>query len=82
VGEYSFPKSTKGLKPEKIIFQEVLQTEPSTYKTMIREAFAQKKSVFIILPTEYDIKSFNDALTRGSEQFTFVFHSRISRERH
>jgi primosomal protein N' len=64
----------KNLKPEKLLFQAPLEDRLSFYKTFIRGSFAEKKSVFIVLPTEYDIKTFGESLSRGIEQFTFAVH--------
>jgi primosomal protein N' (replication factor Y) len=66
------------LKSEKLLLQLPFTDRISIYKTLIRENFALKKSVFIVLPTEQDIKIFLDVLSKGVEQFTFVIHSGIS----
>ncbi|MBI3888567.1 hypothetical protein HY311_02125 [Candidatus Nomurabacteria bacterium] len=66
------------LKSEKLIFQAPREERFSSYKTLIRGAFAQKKSVFIVMPTEHDIKIFSESLSHGIEQFTFCVHSGIS----
>jgi primosomal protein N' (replication factor Y) len=70
--------SLKNLKSEKLLFQAPKEDRFSVYKTMIRGSFAQKKSVFIVLPTERDIKIFAEILSRGIEQFTFCIHSGIA----
>ena len=44
------------------------------YKTLIRGYFVLKKSVFMVLPTEYDIKIFSQSLSKGIENFTFFMH--------
>jgi primosomal protein N' (replication factor Y) len=66
------------LKSEKLLFQAPKEDRFSVYKTLIRGSFAQKKSVFVVLPTERDIKIFTEALSRGIEQFTFCIHSGIA----
>ncbi len=43
--------------------------------------FAQKKSIFIVLPTEYDIEVFEESLAKGIEQFTFTFHGGIDHKK-
>jgi primosomal protein N' len=68
----------KNLKSEKLLFQAPFEDRVTYYKTLIRESFAQKKSVFITLPTEHDLQIFTDFLSRGIEQFTFSIHSGIS----
>ncbi len=59
------------IKTEKLLFQARLEDRISFYKTLIRGYFALKKSVFIVLPTEYDIKIFYQSLSKGIENFTF-----------
>ena len=71
-------KELVGVKPEKLLFQAPWEERISTYKTLIRGSFAQKKSVFIVLPTENDIKVFEEQLSRGIEQFTFSLHGGLS----
>lgn len=68
---------TNKLLNEKLIFQESFKNRISYYKTYIRNQFALKKSIFLILPTIEDIKEWNDILSKGIEQFTYTFHSDI-----
>src|ERR1035437_5725827 len=67
----STPASAQKLKSEKLLFQTPLEDRISSYKTLIRGSFAQKKSVFIVLPTQFDIDKFTNQLSKGIEQFTF-----------
>lgn len=69
------------LKTEKLIFQASTEDRISAYKTLIRESFAQKKSVFIVLPTEHDIKILYEILSKGIEQFAFSFHGELSKKK-
>ncbi len=71
-------EETPKIKTEKLLLQLPLTERLSIYKTLIRESFAAKKSVFIVLPTEKDIDTFLDLLSKGIEQFTFKIHSGIS----
>ncbi|MEK7190581.1 MAG: hypothetical protein AAB661_02350 [Patescibacteria group bacterium] len=70
--------SLNRLKSEKLLFQAPLEDRISAYKTLIRGSFALKKSVFIVLPIEYDIKKFKEILSKGIEQFTFAIHGGLS----
>ncbi len=63
------------LKTEKLLLQLPLIDRILIYKTLIRENFALKKSVFLVLPTEQDIKIFQESLSKGIEQFTFAIKS-------
>ena len=64
----------QNIKTEKLIFQAGLEDRISYYKTLVRGYFALKKSVFIVLPTEYDIEIFYQALSKGIENFTFSIY--------
>ena len=69
---------SKSIRAEKLLLQYGLQDRISIYKTLIRESFAKGKSVFIVLPTQFDIDIFNKQLSKGIEKFTFSIHSGIS----
>ena len=66
------------IRTEKLLLQLPLSERISIYKTLIRENFSLKKSVFIVLPTERDIDTFFETLAKGIEQFTFKMHSGLS----
>jgi primosomal protein N' (replication factor Y) len=70
--------TSQSIKSEKLLFQAPFEERISTYKTLIRVAFAEKKSIFIVLPTIYDIKIFEESLSRGIEQFIFSLHGGLS----
>jgi len=50
------------------------------YRTLIREAFAKKESIFICVPTRYDIEEWKKALVKGIEQYVFAFHSDMTKK--
>ncbi|MDQ3014755.1 MAG: hypothetical protein M3Q73_02740 [bacterium] len=50
------------------------------YKSLIREQFAKKKSVFFCLPTIQDTKRLHETLPKGIEQYTFVINSALSKK--
>jgi primosomal protein N' (replication factor Y) (superfamily II helicase) len=68
------------LRHEKLIFQALTPDRLSWYRTLIREAFAKKQSLFICVPTRYDIEQFKDALTKGIEQYVFAFHGDMTKK--
>ncbi len=76
-------KNTAGspLTHEKLIFQAHIDDRLSWYRTLIREVFAKKQSIFICLPTRYDIDLFTEALTKGIEKYVFVLHGDISKKK-
>ncbi len=61
-------------KAEKLVYQAPFDERISAYKTLIRSAFAEKKSIFIVVPTENGINNFYEILSKGIEQFTFKLH--------
>jgi len=67
-------------KHEKLIFQTTTEDRLAFYRTLIREAFAKKESIFICVPTRYDIEIFKDAMTRGIEEYVFCFHAEMPRK--
>lgn len=71
-------KETKNIKAEKLLFQAPFEERISFYKTLIRGSFAQKKSIFIVLPTEKDIEEFSELLEKGIENFTISIHGGFS----
>jgi len=71
----------RNIRAEKLILQTPPEDRISSYKTLIRESFAQKKSVFIVLPTERDIKNLHELLSKGIEQFTFAVHGGLSKKK-
>ena len=69
------------LKSEKLLLQDTTEGRYGYYKTLIRSSFAQKKSVFIILPTYADIENLKKQLKKGVDKFTFVLHSKESKKK-
>ena len=81
IAKFKTPKNSfEKLKilPEKKLFQAPLENRISYYKTLIRESFAEKKSIFIVLPTEHDIEMFSEILTKGIENFSFTIHGNLN----
>lgn len=73
-------KSSENIKHEKIIFQSFIDDRISWYRTLIRESFAKKESVFICVPTIYDIGLFENELKKGIEQYVFSFHGNTTKK--
>lgn len=49
------------------------------YKSLIRERFARKESVFMVMPTVEDIKKACAYFEKGIEPYTYIFHSGLSK---
>lgn len=71
---------SENIKQEKLIFQALTPDRLSWYRTLIREAFAKKESVFICVPTRFDIEQFKNELTKGISQYVFTFHGDLSKK--
>ncbi|HPS21765.1 MAG TPA: hypothetical protein PLO44_03100 [Candidatus Paceibacterota bacterium] len=71
----------QNIKSEKLLFQTSFSDRISFYKTLIRSSFAEKKSIFVVLPTEKDIEIFQENLSKGIEKFTFAIHGNLSKEK-
>ena len=61
-------------KNEVSIIQSENEERIMHYKSITREEFARKKSVFICLPQNEYIKQIKEKLEKGIEQFTIFFH--------
>jgi len=78
--EIPLSNSGENIKHEKVIFQAVAQERYGFYRTLIREAFAKKESVFLCVPTRFDIENLKEILSKGIEQYVFTFHSDMSKK--
>lgn len=70
----------ENIKQDKLIFQALTDDRLSWYRTLIREAFAKKESVFICVPTRFDIEKFKSELGKGIDQYVYSFHSDLSKK--
>ncbi|PIR40307.1 MAG: primosomal protein N' [Candidatus Zambryskibacteria bacterium CG10_big_fil_rev_8_21_14_0_10_34_34] len=50
------------------------------YRSLIREEFAKKKSVFLCLPKNQNIKQAKEKLERGIESFVYTFHNELNKK--
>ena len=62
----------------------VLQTQPeerfSNYKSLIREEFANKRSVIFCLPTIEDVNEALQTLQKGIDQYTITIHGNLTKQ--
>lgn len=72
------PRGTAGLAREKFILQLPSEERLSAYKSIIREEFARRASVFFCLPSIEDIEGVHASLERGIQEYAFAFHSGLS----
>lgn len=64
--------------PERYIIQADSEERFAHYKSIIREQFARKSSLFFCLPTIQDIEAAARLLEKGIEQYTVILHSGLS----
>lgn len=57
------------------------KTRLESYQGLVRESFARHESVFVCLPTEDDVERIAKILGHGIENYTFSFHSSITKKR-
>ena len=62
-------------KQEKVVIQGDDEERVSYYKTLIRQEFAKKKSVTIVVPTHEDAVFLHERLAKGIEDYIYVLHS-------
>jgi len=53
----------------------------ANYRSLIREEFARKHSVFFCLPTAPDVKRASELLPKGIEEYTYVFYGSLSKKK-
>ncbi len=73
-------RESENVKQDKLIFQALTPDRMSWYRTLIREAFAKKQSVFICVPTRFDIEQLKIELTKGISQYVFSFHADLGKK--
>ncbi len=70
----------KNTKQEVLLVQSEDKERMSIYKSIVREEFARGSSVFFCLPEISEIEHSANTLKRGIEDYTFVFHSGMTKK--
>ncbi len=73
--------ASPSLKPQPYVFQANDEERIATYKSLIRQAFAEKSSVFLCLPTREDTATVLSTLEKGIQQYTYVLHGGLKKEK-
>ncbi len=73
--------TTKNGKSKILAIQMPSHDRMQSYVGFVRESFARHESVFICLPTEDDALRVSEELKRGIEDYTFIFHSTLTKKR-
>ncbi len=63
---------------EKYAVQGDIDERYSTWKGLIRQEFANKKSILFILPTIEDVQYCFDRLSKGIEDYSFILHGSLT----
>lgn len=67
-------------KTETLILQASEEERFSNYRLLIREEFAKKKSVFICLPQNEDVRQAKERLSRGIETYVASFQKEMTKK--
>lgn len=70
----------RALPYEKNVIQTDDEERFAHYKSLIRETFARRGSVFFCLPTAQDIERSVATLTKGIEEYTCIIHSGLTKK--
>ncbi len=62
-------------RQEKLVIQGNDEERMSHHKSLIRQEFARKKSVVIVVPTHEDGEYIKEQLEKGIEDYIYLFHS-------
>ena len=71
---------TKNLFEENVI-QSPTEDRLNMEKSLVRESFAQKKSVMIILPTAFMSEKYFEEISKGIEEYSVLIHPSFSKKK-
>lgn len=72
---------SKKKSSEKLVIQRETSERLGAYKSLVREEFAKKMSVYIIAPTTEDALHISKELSKGVEQYSFTLGSFLSKQK-
>lgn len=64
---------------EKYVIQDQFDERYASYKSLVRESFAKRKSVIFLCPTIEDIDRTKSLISKGIEDHTFTFNSLMTK---
>ncbi len=67
-------------RPEVLAYQSNTEDRYSTYKGIVREEFARKKSVLLVVPTTTHADILKETLKKGIDDYVIVLHSGLSKK--
>ena len=65
---------------ECFVIQGEMEERLTHYRSLIREEFARKSSIFFCLPTIEDVKHMKESLEKGIGSYTFAIHGSLSKK--
>ena len=84
IGKNKTPKikneKKKSLTSERLILQSEINDRFGSYKSLVREEFAKKSSVFFLVPTMQDAEKAEGLLKKGVEKYTIVLHGKLTKK--
>ncbi|MCU0660509.1 MAG: hypothetical protein MUD00_02770 [Candidatus Pacebacteria bacterium] len=63
---------------DKLALMRPLDERIGLYRTLIRESFAKKESIYLCVPTVRDAILFYEALKKGIEEYIYLFHGELT----
>lgn len=73
------PRIKRGKARESFVLQKSDDDRYGHYKSLIRERFARKESVFMAMPSAEDIKKACSYFEKGIEPYTYIFHGGLTK---
>ncbi|MFA6158173.1 MAG: hypothetical protein WC763_00895 [Candidatus Paceibacterota bacterium] len=73
------PITKRAKARESFVLQKADEDRYGHYKSLVRERFARKESVFMVMPTVEDIKKACAYFEKGIEPYTYIFHGGIAK---
>ena len=69
---------------ETLLLQMEWEERLGQYKALIRQAFARKASVLLLVPTNFDLEKVKKEVSKGIEEFVFTLEERVkaAKEKH
>lgn len=74
------PRPPKSAKADRFVFQAEDTERFASYKSLVREQFANGQSTFLILPSVQDIEHAYQSIEKGIADFTFILHGGLSKK--
>ncbi len=75
------PVTKSSIASDVLVYQTNTDDRLSTYKSIVREEFARKKSVLIVSPTTLATEELFQALRKGVEDFVIMIHGGMTKKK-